>query len=312
MDGPAILAGTADGLRFLREGSEGAAVRGRAVGAIARDAAGNLWLIADGRAILRRGRDGGWDEVSRSEGLGLSCIGATSSGNYVGTERARLLRLNGPKLTPVGAFDEVPGRDAWYTPWGGPPATRSIAEGPAGRLYVNVHVGGVLRSTDGGGTWGQTPLDIDADVHQVLAHPEVPEVVYAPAAVGLCWSADAGTSWTVETDGLHATYMRAVAVAGDRLLASASTGPGGSGACLYRVPLDGRGRPAGPFERCTDGLPARFSTNVDTGCLAASGGVAVVADPAGEVYRSEDEGASWARVASGLPEVRVLALDPAP
>jgi hypothetical protein len=33
-------------------------------------------------------------------------------------------------------------------------------------LYANVHVGGILRTADGGETWTPT-IDIDADVHHV-------------------------------------------------------------------------------------------------------------------------------------------------
>ena len=72
-------------------------------------------------------------------------------------------------------------------------------------LLANVHVGGVPRSTDGGVTW-QPTLEIDKDVHQVCAHPTRPDVVIAAAAVGLCVSRDSGATWTVEQEGLHASY----------------------------------------------------------------------------------------------------------
>ena len=39
---------------------------------------------------------------------------------------------------------------------------------------------------------------------------------------------------------------------------------------VYRRAIDGTGQ----FERCTDGLPEWFDDNVDTFCLAASGGSA--------------------------------------
>ena len=62
--------------------------------------------------------------------------------------------------------EDVPfteGRDRWYTPWGGPPDTRSMTSAD-GKVYANVHVGGVVRSADAGRTWQPTALDIDADV----------------------------------------------------------------------------------------------------------------------------------------------------
>ena len=94
----------------------------------------------------------------------------------------------------------------------GPPlGIRSMAatcDGAA--LLANVHVGGVPRSTDAGLTWRPT-IDIDSDIHQVCAHPTRPDIVIAAAAVGLCLSRDAGATWTIEQQGLHADHCSAVA-----------------------------------------------------------------------------------------------------
>ena len=60
-----------------------------------------------------------------------------------------------------------------FTPWGGHPAVRTIAAGAEGELYVNVHVGGILRSDDDGASWRPT-IDIRSDVHEVLAVPGAP------------------------------------------------------------------------------------------------------------------------------------------
>ncbi|MFN8233199.1 MAG: hypothetical protein U0V56_06925, partial [Actinomycetota bacterium] len=62
---------------------------------------------------------------------------------HVGTSGARLLRLVGNALEPVEGFAAVAGREGWFTPWGGPPDTRSISEWDHD-VYVNVHVGGIL------------------------------------------------------------------------------------------------------------------------------------------------------------------------
>jgi hypothetical protein len=110
-------------------------------------------------------------------------------------------------------------------------------------------------------------IDGQTIVHRVLAHPAVPGRVFAASAVGLVMSADGGESWRILTDGLHARYLRAVAVAGETVLVSASTGPGGRRAALYRTRADGQGE----FERCCQGLPEWLGDNVDTHCLAARG-----------------------------------------
>jgi hypothetical protein len=90
-------------------------------------------------------------------------------------------------------------------------ATPHSSDGVA--LLANIHVGGIPRSTDQGATWVPT-IDIDADVHEVCAHPTNPQFVAAAAGVGLCVSMDAGATWTVERDGLHAPHCSGVAFAG--------------------------------------------------------------------------------------------------
>jgi hypothetical protein len=161
-------------------------------------------------------------------------------------------------------------------------------------------VGGIPRSRDGGVTWEPT-IDIDSDVHQVLA---TGDTVLAATALGLARSDDGGDSWQFEDERLHASYSRAVAVAGDTLLLSASTGPRGGRAAVYRKPLAA----GGPFEACRVGLPEWFDSNIDSHCLVASDGIAAFGTNDGRVFVSRDEGASWTQEAEGLPSIRCLAL----
>src|SRR5262249_7911287 len=161
----------------------------------------------------------------------------------------------------------------------------SIAVGLDGTVYVNVHVGGVVRSRDGGQSWSPT-LDIEVDVHQVIAHPVRADVVLVAAYDGFGISRDRGDSWHFITDGIHAHYARAGAVADEAVLVSASTGPRGRRATLYRKPLDADTK----FARC-EGLPW-LDDNIDTACLAADGALAVFGTDDGRVYRSLDGGAT--------------------
>src|SRR5436190_1998313 len=131
----------------------------------------------------------------------------------------------------------------------------ALALGPASAWSV----------VDGAASWAPT-VDIERDVHQVLAHPTRAEVVMVAAADGFGLSRDGGDSWHFATAGLHAHYLRAVAMAGDHVLVSASTGFRGRRSAIYRKRLDGGRR----FERCSEGLPPWFDDNVDTGCLAAA------------------------------------------
>jgi hypothetical protein len=298
-DGQRFLVGTAGGLyeigprqRCHLEGHDITAVAGNG---------GETWALVDGQVLWRARNGGRWQEAGAlADDRGI-CLAMTPSGTLIGTAGAHLLRLNGGEIEPIESFENVEGRRTWTTPWGAPPDTRSISSGANGTLYVNVHVGGVARSRDGGRSWRPT-LDIDADPHQVLAHPRRPNVVFAAAAAGFGISEDGGDSWRFETAGLHAHYLRAVAVAGETVLVSASTGPGGRRAAIYARTFGD----SAPFRRCRHGLPEWFDGNIDTGCLAAAGATALLGSDDGQVFRSRDTGAHWEIVAAQLPEVRCV------
>ena len=293
-----ILVGTAGGLWTL-EGDTAAAdetLAGRPVTALAREGA-TLWALVGGTTLWER-RDGAWSQRAVIAGPPATCVAPTPTGPLVGTEQAHLLRLSGDELVPVDAFETTEGRAAWYTPWGDPADVRSIAVAVDGAIHVNVHVGGVARSRDAGKTWAPT-IDIEDDVHQVLAHPTRPEVVLVASAEGFGVSRDGGDSWQLATAGLHAHYLRAVAVAGELVLVSASAGFHGRRSAIYRKPLEGRSR----FERCAAGLPKWFDDNIDTACLAAAGPLVVFGTSDGRVFRSRDAGEHWELATKGLPPI---------
>ena len=169
-----ILVGTSKGLWDIGAGGAVAveAFAGQDVIALARDGA-LMHAIVGGRSLWTTGAGGQWHCATPVQEPPATCLAAAAGTVLVGTEQAHLRRLTGASLETVPSFESVAGRETWYTPWGDPADVRSIAVDRAGTVYVNVHVGGVVRSRDGGGTWTPT-LDIEVDVHQVLAHPAVP------------------------------------------------------------------------------------------------------------------------------------------
>ena len=301
MSSTRILVGTADGLHELdTEGRlESVHQPARSVVALAGTNA-ELWALLDGAEVVRTAGGAPWATVARLDELRGHCIALTRAGTLIGTSQARLLRVTETGLDELTAFDEVRGRPSWYTPWGDPPDTRSIAEDGAA-VYVNVHVGGIPRSRDLGGTWLPT-IDVDADVHQVFTGRGR---VLAACARGLAVSEDGGDGWAIRTEGLHATYCRAGAICGETVLVSASTGPSGSNSAVYRGSVDG-----GTLERSARGLPEWFDQNIDTHCVDAlpDGSLAAFASADGRVFVSDDEGVSWTEVAASLPRVRCVLL----
>lgn len=256
---------------------------------------GAWWGVDDQARIWRDG-----EEVAATPpDVTFNCITPTSSGVWVGADRARLFVLDGDQLTEDQGFAAAPHRDTWHTPWGGPPDVRSMSYAPDGVLYVNVHVGGILRYDD----TGLAPtLDIEADVHQVLAHPDRPSSVVAATAWGLART-DNGHDFEFHTEGLAYHYCRAVAVSGDTVVLSASRGPRGGESRLYRGSIDG-----GPMEICRQGLPAvGFDGNLDTHCLVAGDGQ-FFAGNGSTVWRSADQGRNWQTLADHLPRITCLAV----
>ena len=300
---PRILVATAEGLHELGDGAVPGRVHhaGRAVTTVV-EWEKQLWAIVDGSEIWHASEVDGWTHLGDLEHYQGTCLAFMEDDVVVGSSEARLFRVVGDGLQPVAAFDRAEGRTTWYTPWGGPPDTRSMSEwGEA--VYVNVHVGGILRTEDRGETWTPT-IDIDADVHQVTT---AEGLVLAASAGGLAMTTDRGGAWTFRTDGLEDPYSRAVTVCGDAVLVSASRGPRGGHAAVYRGALAGGG-----LERCRTGLPEWLDDNIDTYCLDAHPDRSFVAfgTSDGRVFASEDAGGSWAEFASGLPSVRRILVLP--
>ena len=278
---------------------------GQSLRSLAPDGRGGALVIVGGRSLRRRSGDGVWTTLATSDAE-LSCCMTVGDAIYVGTDEARILRLGAhATLSRVTAFEDVAGRETWYAGTAiindevvGPPlGVRSLsATCDGGALFANIHVGGIPRSLDHGATWAPT-IDVDADVHEVCAHPTLPHLVVAAAAVGLCVSKDSGATWTVQRDGLHAPHCSAVAFAGNDILISASEDPFSARGALYRRPIEGRG----PLQAIGGGLPEWTDGRVDTGCLAAHGSVVAAADAGGRLYVSEDTGRSWSCLRDRIP-----------
>ncbi len=307
MTKPTILVATwGDGLFAITGDGHTQEIAHQPVRGLAPDGRGGALAIVGGHSLRRRAPGGEWATVATSE-FELSCCMAVRDAIYAGTDDARMLRVSDGSgvLDPIDVFDNVAGRDAWFAGSAiingqrlGPPlGIRSVAANSNGAiLFANVHVGGIPRSMDGGRTW-QPTIDINSDVHEVRAHPADPDIVVAASAVGLCISRDAGETWTIERDGLHASYCSAVAFSGDNILVSASTDHFAAQGRIYRRPIG----PHGDTVAVEDGLPAWTNGIVDTGCIATNGSMIVAVDRAGTLYLSTEFGLAWSRGSSELP-----------
>ncbi|MDQ1466582.1 MAG: hypothetical protein QOH10_997 [Actinomycetota bacterium] len=298
----AVLVATADGYHiFTSSGDHRTALEGHRVEALSPGPSGTWVAIVDGHEIWEHGADGEWNALASSD-LDLTCLVTARDVVFAGAVGPHVLKLERDGvLAPLPGLDEVPGRDEWHQV-GSPLQIRSMSATADGRaLLANVHVGGIVRSDDGGASW-QPTIDVDADVHEVRAHPTMSEIVMAAAAVGLCVSRDGGRRWEIVDDGLHATYARAVAFDGDDVLVSVSDGPFARRSAIYRGSL-----PDLRLARVRDGLPEWLEGNIDTRCLGAAAGRLALADGSGTVWattqRADGRRGDWSLVAEGLSRV---------
>ncbi len=284
-----LLIGTATGV-FQLDGSS--LIEGTRINHLARH--NGHWWAVDGKGRIHRN---GNVVATMPDGVTPLCIQPTPDTVWIGANQARLFGLDGDTLIEDEFFATAPGRDKWYTPWGAPADVRSMALDAGDTLYVNVHVGGVLRYDN----TGVVPtLDIDADVHQVAAHKNQRDAIFAATAQGLAVSHN-GHDFEFRTDGLHASYCRAITVLEDRILISASTGPSTSRGRIYSGGLWD-----GPLEPVTEGLPDWFEGNLNTSCLVFLDN-SVFAGFGDTVWRSDDSGETWQQAATGLPNITCLA-----
>lgn len=306
MPTPSILVATWDhGLFSVAGETARQELAGRSVRGLASDGRGGVLAIVDGRALCRRSPDGEWATAAESEAA-LSCCVAVGEAVFVGTDDARILRIDADGARQwLTTFDATEGRDSWYAGaalvdgklMGPPLGIRSMtATCDGAALLANVHVGGVPRSGDLGRSWRPT-IDIERDVHQVCAHPTRPEIVIAASAAGLCISRDAGATWTIEQRGLHALHCSAVALGPDDMFISAAADQFADQAAIYRRPIDGDG----PLQPLGGGMPRWIDGVADTDCIAIRGSAAAVIDRSGRLYLSQDGGASWSERPERLP-----------
>jgi hypothetical protein len=293
---PGIYVGTDDGLHVF--GSQPRLeLPGRRLRTLAADD-DKIWALVGESEIFNAGAAAIWRHVTRLRNVRTTSIHPSGGGLLIGTYGARLYRLRGQQLEPVDSFDLVDGRAKWHAAPGEEPSVSSIGVDDDGTTFVNVRIGGVPRSTDDCATWEPT-LDIDEDVHQIIALPGDGPLLAATAR-GLLTSWDHATTWNHRALGLDGTYCTAVGVCNDTVVMSASEGTNGKGAAIYRGGLEGV-----RLERCSRGLPD-LETNIEPHCLAGAGSTVVFGTTTGAVYASADAGRSWELLADGLPPVRCV------
>ncbi len=159
-----LILATGDGIKSLNISSRAVAdtktLTGRNVTHLHLSPSGGLFAVLDGKEVWQGPNTDdpngdGWIKVGVISQESANCLYALDGYVLVGTDAARLecIDLSGQAGSQIVAgFDEIDGRDEWFTPWGGSPDVRAFA-GSGDHIYADIHVGWVCRSDDGGQTW---------------------------------------------------------------------------------------------------------------------------------------------------------------
>jgi len=253
---------------------------------------------------------------------GLLWAGTIPGGLFRSTDRGATWSL-------VRGLWDRPERKAWMGGGYDHPGIHSVCVDPRDprRLHCGVSTGGVWYSEDGGESWGLRATGMYAeympperredpnaqDVHHLAQAPSAPDVIWAQHHNGVFRTVDGGRRWSEVTAIRPSKFGFTVAVH-PRDPETAWFVPGIKDE--KRVPVDGalvvaRTSDGGrSFELLRQGLPQRHAYD-----LAYRHGLDV--DPSGErlamgtttgnLWVSEDAGASWAQVSSNLPPIAAVA-----
>lgn len=242
---------------------------------------------------------------------------------FAGTQPAHLYRSRdyGATWEEITSLLAVPGQDRWlFPPPPHQPHVKTIAFDPTDPrvLYVGIEQGALLRSADDGATWQELdayyqPTDLFyKDIHRIVVSPRDPRRLYLATGDGLYVSADAGATWEhlCPPHGSLIGYPDGLVVLPDDdrtlFMAGGAAAPpewrrtGTANACVGRSRDGGR-----TWERVDLGVPLPLRANIEALSLCVwPGGASLFAGTTdGDLFASDDRGATWRPIARGLAPV---------
>ena len=236
----------------------------------------------------------------------ITALAASRSGLlYAGTELSAVYRSDDgcERWHALETLSNLPSARGWSFP--PRPETHHVQSilpdlAMPDRLHVAIEAGALLRSDDAGATWRDRVPSSPRDTHALAVHPQSPTQLFSAAGDGYFESMDDGESWRRREDGLEHRYCWSIAASrGDppTLLLSAAKSAyqahfkASANSTVYR-------RTGGDaWQRVQNGLPQPRGLRIPV--LAASEIETKVfyCSAEGTVYRSEDDGLQWQKLA---------------
>jgi photosystem II stability/assembly factor-like uncharacterized protein len=283
---------TKDGLVLLEQADDGnwrvthRALRGQHISSIIFEPRNNLIFAGAFFGSVHASADGGktWERrdvgIAHHDVYSLACTVMNGTIRvYAGTEPAHLYYSDdlGEHWNELPAMRSVPSASKWSFP--APPHvahTKFITFDPrdSNIIYACIEQGALLKSTDAGKTWRELntvgflrdknrPIEHFYDVHRALIDPRDPEKIFVTGGAGLYVTFDGGAHWERWTSPEWAADV---------------------------YPDGFVWNPRNPdlmFVAAAEHNPTTWRTSTFAG---------------GQIYRSNDGGRNWQRLAGGLPD----------
>lgn len=294
-------------------------------------ARGGIFAGIHGRGLYRS-TDGGatWHQPGNrlTEEHVYSLASSGTNGDvvlYAGTEPARLFRSldYGDTWEELESLLRVPDAHRWTFPAAPHQAhVKNITCDPSDPkvVFVSIEQGGLFKTVDGGQSWkelagyykqGEVPYK---DVHRVALSPTDTSVLYLASGTGVYHSIDGGTMWKQLTSAyFRVGYPDALLVDPHDEDVLFVAGAAKSPFFWLQTPLahatvlrsSDRGR---TWDELEPGLPEDGRANIEAMALHSSPGhfSLFIGTTDGDVHMTEDNGASFSRIAAGLAPISKL------
>ncbi len=247
-----------------------------------------------------------WHPLQNLTRPNVTALASSPSGAlYAGTELSAMYRSEdgGDSWCELGSLLTLPSAKSWSFP--PRPETHHVqvilphlAHPP--RLHAAIEAGALVDSDDAGRTWRDRVMSAPRDTHSLAVHPLAPTRLHSAAGDGYFESVDGGNSWRRIVDGLDHQYCWSVAISladAKTLLLSASKSAYGAHYKASACSVIYRRTGSDAWQPVRKGLPDPQGLRIPVVAASSSQPGVFYCSTEGMVYRSQDDGLQWQKLA---------------